>query len=74
MGIFIRLPAPAAIIACIGSPANAAPCMKVTLAGTQGGPPVYQGQAGAGTLVQFGNDENNCGAIRLQFDAGRGTT
>jgi len=52
----------------------AAPCMKVTLTGTQGGPPVFQGQAGSGTLVQFGDDANNCSAINLQFDTGRGTT
>jgi len=55
-------------------PALAAACMKVTLTGTQGGPPVFKGQAGAGTLVQFGNDENKCGAVKLQFDTGRGTT
>lgn len=53
---------------------HAAPCMKITLTGTQGGPPVFKGQAGAGTLVQYGNDENKCGAVKLQFDAGRGTT
>ncbi len=54
--------------------AMAAPCMKVTLTGTQGGPPVFKGQAGAGTLVQYGDVTNKCGAIKLQFDAGRGTT
>jgi ribonuclease Z len=48
--------------------------LDVTLTGTQGGPPVFQGQAGAGTLVSFGNSESNCGDINLQFDAGRGTT
>ena len=53
---------------------QAAPCLKVTLTGTQGGPPVFQGQAGAGTLVQYGDDANNCGAVNLQFDTGRGTT
>jgi len=53
---------------------SAAPCMKITLTGTQGGPPVYQGQAGAGTLVQYGDDDNNCAAVNLQFDTGRGTT
>ena len=51
-----------------------APCLKVTLTGTQGGPPVFQGQAGSGTLVQFGDDADNCSAVRLQFDTGRGTT
>lgn len=53
---------------------QAAACMKVTLTGTQGGPPVFNGQAGAGTLVQFGDEENNCAAVNLQFDTGRGTT
>lgn len=53
---------------------HAAPCLKVTLTGTQGGPPVFQGQAGSGTLVQYGDDENNCSAVNLQFDTGRGTT
>ncbi|MEX0346530.1 MAG: MBL fold metallo-hydrolase [Rhizobiaceae bacterium] len=52
----------------------AEPCMKITLTGTQGGPPVYKGQAGAGTLVQYGDEENGCGAVKLQFDTGRGTT
>jgi ribonuclease Z len=52
----------------------AAPCLQITLTGTQGGPPVFQGQAGSGTLVQFGNEADNCSAINLQFDAGRGTT
>src|SRR5881396_2379523 len=53
--------------------AQAAPCLMVTLTGTQGGPSVFNGQAGAGTLVRYGDDSNNCGAMKLQFDAGRGT-
>lgn len=53
---------------------QAAPCLQVTLTGTQGGPPVFNGQAGSGTLVQYGDDENNCNAVNLQFDTGRGTT
>jgi ribonuclease Z len=53
--------------------AKAAPCLMVTLTGTQGGPSVFNGQAGAGTLVRYGDDSNNCGAMRLQFDTGRGT-
>ncbi|CAN0559080.1 unnamed protein product, partial [Laminaria digitata] len=57
-----------------GTDAQAAACLKVTLTGTQGGPPVFNGQAGAGTLVQFGDEENNCAAVNLQFDTGRGTT
>ena len=48
-------------------------CLKVTLTGTQGGPPIFNGQAGSGTLVQYGDSESGCSAIRLQFDTGRGT-
>ena len=55
------------------STADAAPCLLVTLTGTQGGPSVFNGQAGAGTLVRYGDESNDCGAIKLQFDAGRGT-
>src|ERR671931_728134 len=51
---------------------EAAPCLMVTLTGTQGGPSVFNGQAGAGTLVRYGDDSNECGAMKLQFDAGRG--
>lgn len=58
----------------LAMPTQAAPCMKVTLTGTQGGPPVFRGQAGAGTLVRYGDDTNDCGAVILQFDTGRGTT
>jgi len=53
--------------------AQAAPCLIVTLTGTQSGPPVFNGQAGAGTLVSYGDDGNNCVAMKLQFDTGRGT-
>src|SRR5437870_10431013 len=53
--------------------AQAAPCLMVTLTGTQSGPSVFNGQAGAGTLVRYGDDSNDCGAMKLQFDAGRGT-
>src|SRR5436305_14404953 len=53
--------------------AEAAPCLVVTLTGTQSGPSVFNGQAGAGTLVRYGDDSNDCGAMKLQFDAGRGT-
>ena len=51
-----------------------APCLIVTLTGTQGGPQSFNGLAGAGTLVRYGDDSNDCGAVKLQFDAGRGTT
>ena len=54
--------------------ALAAPCMIVTLTGTQGGPSVFGGQAGAGTLVRYGDDSDGCNAVKLQFDAGRGTS
>jgi ribonuclease Z len=58
-----------------GAPAaGAAACLIVTLTGTQGGPSSYNGLAGPGTLVRYGDDANNCGAVKLQFDAGRGTT
>jgi ribonuclease Z len=53
--------------------AQAAPCLIVTLTGTQSGPAVFNGQAGAGTLIRVGDDSNDCGAVKLQFDAGRGT-
>jgi ribonuclease Z len=56
------------------APAAAAPCMIVTLTGTQGGPSSFNGLAGAGTLVRYGDDADGCGAVKLQFDAGRGTT
>ena len=54
--------------------ATAAPCMIVTLTGTMGGPPEYNGLAGPGTLVRYGDDSNNCATMKLQFDTGRGTT
>ena len=41
--------------------------------GHQGGPPAFKGLAGPGTLVRYGEDSNNCSAVKLQFDAGRGT-
>src|SRR2546429_7480831 len=60
-------------LAATASTAQAAPCLIVTLTGTQSGPAVFNGQAGAGTLVRFGDDGNDCGSVKLQFDAGRGT-
>src|SRR5436305_3182797 len=53
--------------------AHAAPCLIITLTGTMGGPPTYNGLAGPGTLVLYGDDGNNCNAVKMQFDAGRGT-
>src|SRR5882757_4224300 len=61
------------LAAAAGPGAEAAPCLMVTLTGTQSGPAVFKGQAGAGTLIRFGDDNNDCGAVKLQFDAGRGT-
>ena len=55
------------------TPAAAAPCLTVTVTGAQGGPQAYQGQAGPGTLIRYGDDADSCSAVRLQFDAGRGT-
>ena len=63
-----------AVLLGVNTPrAHAAPCLTVTITGSQGGPQAYQGQAGPGTLVSYGDDTDNCGAVRLQFDAGRGT-
>jgi len=54
---------------------QAAPCLIVTLTGTHGGPQQpFNGLASAGTLIRYGDEANNCGALKLQFDAGRGTT
>jgi ribonuclease Z len=64
----------AAWLSAIFSSADAASCLVVTLTGTQGGPQSFNGLAGAGTLVRYGDDSNNCASVRLQFDAGRGTT
>ena len=52
---------------------QAAPCLTVSITGSVGGPQAFQGNANAGTLVGYGDDTNECGAVRLQFDAGRGT-
>ena len=60
-------------LAATVSTSEAAPCLLVTLTGTQSGPSVFNGQAGAGTLVRYGDDADGCGAMKLQFDAGRGT-
>ena len=56
------------------SMANAAPCLIVTLTGTEGGPAAFNGLAGPGTLLRYGDDGNNCSAVKIQFDVGRGTT
>jgi ribonuclease Z len=51
---------------------HAAPCLIVTFTGTSD-PPPFNGLAGPGTLVRYGDDTNNCRAVLTQFDAGRGT-
>lgn len=71
---FVTVLISAAWLSAIFSSADAAPCLIVTLTGTQGGPQSFNGLAGAGTLVRYGDDSNNCASVRLQFDAGRGTT
>ena len=38
-----------------------------------GGPPTFDGLAGTGTLVTYGDESNDCRELKLQFDAGRGT-
>jgi ribonuclease Z len=53
---------------------HAAPCLLVTVTGALGGPPNFNGMAGPGTLVRYGDDSNGCGAVKLQFDAGRATS
>ena len=68
-----RIAVAGVVLAALTTAAQAAPCLTVTLTGTQGGPSVFNGQAGAGTLVSYGDDSNHCGAMKLQFDAGRGT-
>jgi ribonuclease Z len=53
--------------------AQAAPCLTVTLTGTMGGPPNFNGLAGPGTLVRYGDAADNCSSMKMQFDVGRGT-
>lgn len=69
----MRLAVAAGVLCLAAVPAQAAPCLIMTITGAQGGPQAYQGQAGPGTLVRYGDDSDNCSAVRLQFDAGRGT-
>ena len=71
--IALLLPGLSALAASV----HAAPCLIVTLTGTQGGPSAFGGLAGAGTLVRYGDDRDDsdgCNAVKLQFDAGRGTS
>jgi ribonuclease Z len=61
------------LCAAISTAQAAPPCLIVTLTGSGGGPPTFNGLAGPGTLVRYGDDGNNCNAVKMQFDAGRGT-
>lgn len=47
-------------------------CLEATLTGV-GGPPPVAGRAQSGVFIRYGTRANNCDAVRLQFDAGRGT-
>lgn len=73
---FCEIVSVAAALTAFGwvSDAVAGTCLEVTLTGTQGGPPVFRGQAGSGTLVTYGTEDNKCRDVLLQFDTGRGTT
>jgi ribonuclease Z len=71
---FVLIAATLLSVPLVSPIANAAPCLTVTLTGTMGGPPEYNGLAGPGTLIRYGEDADNCSALTLQFDAGRGTT
>ena len=63
-----------AFAACTHAQKSADTCLEVSLTGTMGGPSVFNGLAGSGTLVKYGRVENNCSDVHLQFDAGRATT
>jgi ribonuclease Z len=55
-----------AILGTALSTAPAAPYLIVPLAGTHGGPQQsFHGLASAGTLVRYGDDADNCGAVKL---------
>ncbi len=64
----------AGVLGLATQPAYAASCLEVTITGVQGGPPVFAGQAGSGTLIRYGDEANNCSDVLMQFDTGRGTT
>jgi ribonuclease Z len=46
--------------------AHAAPCLIVTITGAGAGPQVFQGQAGPGTLIRYGDDGDNCNAVKRE--------
>ena len=53
--------------------ARAAPCLIVTLTGTQGGPHSLMVRPARELWCVTRDDSNNCSALKPQFDAGRGT-
>lgn len=65
-----------ALLSFIGTTCSlsAAPYLEVTLTGTKGGPNVFKGLAGAGTLVTYGDSDSDDAPLRLQFDVGRSTS
>ncbi|MEA2861038.1 MAG: hypothetical protein QOC72_3077 [Methylobacteriaceae bacterium] len=73
MNRLVTIAVAGAVMGLLSAPCRSAPCLIITLTGTQGGPSVFNGQAGAGTLVRYGDDGNDCSALKLQFDTGRGT-
>lgn len=62
------------LLAAYAPSGHASPCLIITLTGTGPGPVAFNGLAGPGTLVRYGDDKNNCNALKLQFDTGRGTS
>ena len=69
-----KLSAAAMLLVAMVSLSKAAPCLEVVVTGAQGGPQAYKGQAGPGTFIRYGDDSNGCNDVRMQFDAGRGTS
>ena len=67
-----KTPAPQATAAAENN-GPATPCTEVFLTGTGGGPAPQFGNAQSSVFVRSGDTNNGCNAVRLQFDAGRGT-
>jgi len=54
--------------------AQAAPCLSVTITGSQVVPVCSMVLPDPEQLVRYGDESDKCNAVRLQFDAGRGTS
>jgi ribonuclease Z len=65
---FVAISLAAVFLVTSASISDAAPCLIVTLTGTQGGPQSFNGLAGAGTLVRYGDDANGCASIIVGTD------